>query len=140
MSRSGDISVLYTIDGATVIISASIVIINRKILIGASSFRITTISSINETGYIIIGTSYYRITIVNMTFVFSLTLRANISVNTSSFIVTGIFCTCVIIITYNISILRIFTTEIIITWVSCTEILITVNRSLVASIFSNTSI
>jgi len=72
-------------------------------------------SVINETGYIIIGTSYYRITIVNMTFVFSLTLRANISVNTSSFIVTGIFCTCVIIITYNISILRIFTTEIIIT-------------------------
>jgi len=45
MSRSGDISVLYTIDGATVIISASIVIINRKILILASSFRITTISS-----------------------------------------------------------------------------------------------
>jgi len=63
MRRNGDISTLYTIDRA--IISASIFIINRKILLLVSSFRITTISSTSIriiTVKVIIFTSRFSIT------------------------------------------------------------------------------
>jgi hypothetical protein len=118
----------------------SVLIIARYFSTVTSNFRVTAIigTSILETRYILVGTTDFIITIINVTFVISLTRSANISEDTTGRIITRVFSTHIPIITIYIVI---DTTTRRITIIIGTFIrIITVNRGIYTTRGSTTRV